>query len=249
MVRLLVCCAAFVALHCTPCVVHAQPVKLVVGEWAPYVSADLDGYGPAVALVRRAFALVGESVEIEFYPWTRCESMVEQGAAFATFPYVATEARTRFARFVGPLFISEQRFFFRKSRVPEFVYSDDDSLQGYSIAGTTGYAFVEVLNARGFALDISPHEESAFRKLIAGRVDLTVAETRTGWHLLHQLAPDDATSYSASVRPFLVSTYWLMVSDKYPDAAFLTGQFEKGLAMLRASGEYDAILGMSDVQE
>ena len=53
-----------------PAALRAEgPVRLVSGEWPPYVSASLPGFGPAAEIVREAFAATGHEVVIEFMPF------------------------------------------------------------------------------------------------------------------------------------------------------------------------------------
>src|SRR5574342_579193 len=60
----------------------SDEILLVTGEFPPQTGESLEGGGYVTELVRAAFAEMGYSVRIEFYPWARAELMVENGEAW-----------------------------------------------------------------------------------------------------------------------------------------------------------------------
>ena len=50
---------------------RAGEIRLAAGEYQPYTSADLPDGGMLGELTRRAFALSGYQLHIEFLPWAR----------------------------------------------------------------------------------------------------------------------------------------------------------------------------------
>lgn len=217
-------------------------VTLVAGEWAPYVSEHMQGNGRITEVVLRAFAHSGIAVELKFFPWKRCERMLETGEAFGSFPYVPTPFRSRFAEFSDPIFIANSHFFFLKDRMDGFDYTTLQALQGYTIAGALGFNYLEWFAYDNLPVDVSPDEDSMFRKLATGRVQLAPAEERVGWMSLRRLFPDANERFAMSRTPFRSEPNFLMYSKAYPGGKELIAQFNEGLRHLRETGELERLL-------
>jgi len=108
----------------------AQTIKIAAGEWAPYVSSDMDDYGFvavgdngfAAEIVFYAFLSVGIETEFEFLSWDKCEALVKDGSVFAAFPRKRTQQREAFALFSDPIAMSRSVFFYLKENLREFKY-------------------------------------------------------------------------------------------------------------------------------
>lgn len=221
---------------------HPSTVTLVAGEWAPYVSEHMEGNGRIAEVVRRAFAHSGIAVELKFFPWKRCERMLETGEAYGSFPYVVTPVRSGFAEFSDPIFIANSHFFFLKSRMSGFDYTTLQALKGYSIAGALGFNYLEWFAYDNIPVDVSPDEDSMFRKLASGRAQLVPAEERVGWMCLRRLFPDADERFAMSSTPFRSEPNFLMYSKTYPGGKELTALFNAGLRHLRETGELERLL-------
>ncbi|MBE0495671.1 MAG: transporter substrate-binding domain-containing protein [Campylobacterales bacterium] len=51
--------------------VCAQTIKMTSLEWPPYSGKELPEQGLSVAIAKRAFAAMGYTLEMDFYPWRR----------------------------------------------------------------------------------------------------------------------------------------------------------------------------------
>jgi len=78
----------------------ADTVTLVTGEWVPYTSEKMEGYGFITEIVSEVFKEMGAEAEYKFYPWRRCYHLVKSGKVWGAFPYSHTEERQR--RFCFP---------------------------------------------------------------------------------------------------------------------------------------------------
>ena len=101
--------------------VFGLKLKIMTGEWFPYVSKNMVGHGFAAEVVSYAFLLGGIETEFEFAPWERCEALVKSGEAFATFPHKQTKEREKFAFFRIPLLLPRVLFFFRKNNSENLI--------------------------------------------------------------------------------------------------------------------------------
>ena len=184
-VRLLLLFFSFVLLH-SPCFAGGK-VILATGEWPPYVSADLEGQGATVEVVRAAFKAVGVDVEIRFYPWTRTmyEAKHDKALAgyFPEYPREEVESEFLLSDSIGksPLGFAK----IKGRRIQWLTHSD---LTKYSIATVRGYANGERLDAMVKAGDIVADESVSdtfvLRKVLAGRVDYGVIDINTFDYLM-----------------------------------------------------------------
>lgn len=225
--------------HAVPA--HAESLQIVTGEWPPYVSEEMQLSGPAADIVRRAFANSGVQVTFTFYPWKRCERMVEAGDVFGAFPYVKTDLRNRFASYSDMLFLASSYFFYMKSHIRNFDYKNVALLKDYAVGGALGFNYIEPWTEAGVRLYVAPDEVSMFRMLKACRVDLVPGEEHTSWNLIQKLFPDDVDDFAMASAPFGSEENYLMVSKNFPNSEILTSKFNAGLRQLKESGEYDNI--------
>ncbi len=57
--------------------VWAEKITLVTGEFPPYTSKTLEHRGFSTEIVSAVFQEMGKEVEYKFYPWRRCEDLVQ----------------------------------------------------------------------------------------------------------------------------------------------------------------------------
>jgi len=87
-------------------------VLFVTGEWAPYTSEKLPGYGASTELISAVCKAGGIKPEYKFNPWKRTEMMVDRGMAFAAFPYALTENRKKKYYISDPLYYGADYFIY-----------------------------------------------------------------------------------------------------------------------------------------
>jgi len=98
-------------------------VLLVTGEWAPLTSEKIEDMGFFTAIVGSVFEEMGVNYTIKFYPWNRCEMLVEEGVAFAAFPYTMTEERTEKYWFSSPIYNVQTRMFYYNRSKTDFKFA------------------------------------------------------------------------------------------------------------------------------
>ncbi len=57
--------------------VWAETITLVTGEFPPFTSEALEHRGFSAEIVSAVFQEMGKEVEYKFYPWRRCEELVQ----------------------------------------------------------------------------------------------------------------------------------------------------------------------------
>ncbi len=214
----------------------AENVIILTGEWAPYVSESLPQYGYTAEIVTHALLASDIEPVYKFMPWKRCAKMVESGEAFAAFPYAVTEERKKYSYFSEPIAQSRNVFFYLKSKLGSFDYNHLDELKSKTIGGVAGYFYKKIFQEAGLKMDYASGEESAFKKLYMGRVDLVPASELVGWQLINKLYPGESHKFGSTATAFKANDLHLMVSKSFPEATALLQRFNDGLQVIKDKG-------------
>lgn len=224
-------------------------VTLATLAWQPYIGPDLPAQGYVATVVREAFAHTGYSVDFTFMPWARVVRTAQQGGVDGYGPEYFDAQRAEEFHFSDP-FPGGPLGFFRRSDDP-LEYTILPDLAGKRIGVVRGYVNTERFDSATYLNKMEAVDDLAnLRTLLAGRIDLFVADKYVGYWLARTHMPDRAREL-AFVEP------WLEMKDLYMcfgrqegkaegRGAELTAAFNAGLAHLRATGRlrqiYEAML-------
>lgn len=220
---------------------------LVTHEYEPYVSMHCQRKGFLHEIVEAAFTEVGIGIEVEYRPWRRCALLVEEGVAFAAFPYGKTDRREEPAWFSDEIGECRNVFFYHKARMDDFVFTDLAALRPYLIAGTSGHYYEDIFRKERLRVDYAPGEASGVRKIRMMRADLFAEDEMVGWSLIARIFPSSVDKF-ASTPPWNINPQYLMVSKRYPGAKQIMERFNKGLAAIRKKGIYGRIYSKYGIQ-
>jgi polar amino acid transport system substrate-binding protein len=220
----------------------SDEVLLVTGEFPPYTGEALEGGGLVTEIVTAVFAEMGRPVRVEYYPWGRIETMVENGEAWASFPYVPTEERQQRFLFSDNLLTTEESLFYYGDAMRDVTFTEFADLQPYRVGVALGYWYIEPLEAAGVNTDPANDDLANLRKLQAGRIDLAPISYYVGQWLIQSNFPDDAASFGVLDTPLRVNLNMLIVSRTYPESEALLEQFNAGLAAIQENGVYQRII-------
>jgi len=226
----------------------AEEVVFAIGEWPPYVGEREPEQGGATALVTAACTAAGLQPTFRFFPWARAEQAVRDGTAFATFPFQHVPDDPAF-RFSEPLFSGTWRVFHRRDNpaIPAgFPFAKTADLAGLRIADILGYPRIsDDLRRAGLTVDPTPDNTSAFRKLLARRIDVVIEDQTVGQAVLGRIAPAERDAIAVLATPFgdpAVCTYLIKAAKGDPRAPALLERINAGLAAIRADGSYARIV-------
>ena len=214
-------------------------LRMATLEYPPYSSQHLPNGGSIVELTRRAFAVRGHSVQIDFLPWARVRAELgnrNYQGALALWPEEIKEEQLIASR---PLFYSELGVFIRNDYPLQF--SALQELTGKTLGAVRGYGYPQHVFESGLTLEYSVDDISNLRKLKAKRFDMVLLERIVGNHLIaHDEHLRGTLSWHGNVLeriPLLVG--FIPGAAGEPDWAEI---FEQGLRDLHGSGEYMQIL-------
>lgn len=219
----------------------ADTLPLVTGEWTPYTSEKLEGYGFITEIVSEVFKEMGVEVEYKFYPWRRCYHLVKTGKVWGAFPYSYTEERAKevlFSDSVG----ESKTVFFHYQKKKDYPYETLEDLKPFKLGGIVGYFYEADFKKAGLQVDYAPDELSAIRKLAAGRMELLPLNELVGWYHIRKTFPDRQGDFRTLEKPYSVDELKVIISKQYPDAPALLKQFNTHLKNVKTGDSYKAIL-------
>lgn len=160
-------------------------VRIVTGEWAPYISEKFVLGGVSCHIVREAFARMGFTVEYEFtMPWIeRIYEVAKAGEYDATMAWRATPVRLEhFISSAAPVMENRYVLFYLRSK--PFDWRRFEDLRAHPIAGTRGFNYGDRFRkaeADGL-LDVrwSDTTSESFAKLFSGEVRLVAHDQGVG---------------------------------------------------------------------
>ena len=228
----------------------AETLRLSTGELPPYATHERADDGMALNIVRKAFANVGIAVQYTFKPWTR--SLEEARAGHFDGTAYWGKSPTRDVGFlISDNVLTEQWVFLYRQRpggAKPFDWETLADLKGQRIAAVQSYTYTPefwaMQKSGALKVEVAQDDLSNLRRLVAGRVDVAVIERNVACYLMKEhFTPDEVASLRAHPR-LLTSqfTTHLMLSEKLPQSAERMKAFNRGLAQLKKSKDYAAIL-------
>lgn len=214
---------------------HAEVVRLTNGEWPPYLSEDLDGYGKISQRVTAAFHAAGVDVKYGFFPWRRALQLAAGKQWDGSLVWRKTPERERRFYFSDPVFYCDYVFFHRRSQ--HFNWKTLADLRRYRIGTTLEYDYGDEFRREQksgtLKTDTAPTDEQNLRKLLAGRIDLFPVTREVGEYLLAtHFTPEQAQQLAIHPRPLLVQPMYLLLNRQDPHHLALIQKFNRGLQQL-----------------
>lgn len=233
-----------------PLHVQAENLRLVTGELPPYATQERTDQGIALDIVRKAFAYAGSTVRYTFKPWTRSLEEARAGQWDGT-AYWGKNPTRDVGFLISDNVLTEQWVFLYRQRAdgaPAFDWETLADLKGQRIAAVQSYTYTpefwDMQKAGSLRVEIGQDDLGNLRRLVAGRVDVAVMERNVACYLMNaHFKPAEVADLRA--HPKLLTnqfTTHLMLSEKLPQSAERIKAFNRGLAQLKKSKDYAALL-------
>jgi len=226
-----------------PAALGNEVVKFAIGEYPPYTSARNPNARVLEVLVRAAFKLQAIDVEYGHYPWQRSFALAKNGDVDGTFPWLKNSDRMQ-DFYIGDQEIYQDQGVYWHLRSTPFDWDTTEDLRKYKFGVTLGYTRTqEFYNKLGIKAETEVTEESNFKKLLAGRIDVYRTSKVVGTYLVDSL-------FDASARNRFVfhpkvtddSSFFILFSRKTDRGKRLEREFSIGLEKLKASGRHQEII-------
>lgn len=228
-------------------------VQLVTGEFAPYTTQNPNESGFFSQIVAEVFENAGIETEIAFYPWSRCEQMVADGEALASFPYSHSSNATDQFLASDPVMTSEQKYYYRKSNpkitAETLAFTQLKQFAGYTFGGTGGYWYGTPRDFEnlGIRAEWADGGDALLKMLQAGRIDFVIEDDLVCAQSLERLFPGQEDDFSTLPNISAKVEYYLIVSPTYPEAETLLKRFNDSLQELKRTGRIGDILAQYGV--
>lgn len=221
-------------------IVRAETIIITNGHWPPYQSEALKYYGFVSLIVEEAFALESIDVDFRFRPWKRAYEEARNGVAHASMVWSYTPERDEFFLFSDVIIVSDSVLFHRKDT--DFDWTRNSDLENYVIGGTLGYRY-SIEDWPGNKIERVPTDTQNFAKLLAGRIQLFPSDMYAGYALINEeMSVNERQKITHHPKPYDRTPYSVIFSKKRTENLSFLKQFNDGLAKLKSSGRYNAIL-------
>lgn len=222
-----------------------QTIRITTGHWPPYLDQSRPGEGFLAQIIREAFANEDIIAEFTFFPWSRALALVKASEYEASAVWSCTPKRRMEYVYSAPILPYEYVFYHR--RATRFDWHQLSDLEGMVIGLTQDYSYGQTLSdaieSGQISADVTTSDLANFRRLLLDRIDLFPMDAVVGEAMIEeQLGPEARSRLMFHPRPLRSALYHLLFSKDDPDAGRLKRAFNRGLAQLRESGRYQAII-------
>lgn len=212
----------------------SKVIKIVAGEWPPFIGEKLENFGYVGEKVQRVFASQGYRVEFHFLPWKRAYKKASEGEYVATAVWMYAEERTEHFYFSSPV-AQEQFVFFHLKETP-FRWQSLSDVEGQHLGGGLGYSYGkgldQLIETQKVRITRVEDPTKAFQLLKYRRVSLVPEEKHIGMFTLSRLPTDMQDLITYHPKPFLSNNSYLMFSKSHPKGAELLAIFNQGLMLM-----------------
>lgn len=215
-------------------------------SWPPY--SDEQGQGISTNLIKAAFAKSGLSPSFQVLPYARVLHDLESGKIDGGYN-VTRQASTEDKYLFGeePLLTVEAYWFFRPDTFTS-IKRIEDIPPTFRVGVIRDYEYGDIYehHRHRFTEVRVTQQSQIIRMLKQGRIDAAVMFDQEAKHAIKRLQwKEDIFD-----KRFLNhrGDVYLAFSHKSPRARWLAQQLDKGLQELKATGEYDQLVGETDKQ-
>jgi len=223
-----------------------ETVRLSVGEWVPYTSADASKGRVGQTIVTAAFKLENIDVVYEYNAWQKSFKDALEAKSEGTFPWSKTKDRLK-DFYYSKLPIAKSKTVFFSLKKTNFEWSNYDDLKKYKFGDVTGFKASKFLSDKGLSVVNVDTEAQNMKKLLAGEIDVTTSGYLVGNNLIKTLfTAQEALMFTSHKKEVFPETgFYILISKKHPRGEELIKIFDKGFLKLLKSGELVKIMKAS----
>ncbi len=214
-------------------------VTFTTMNWEPMYGESLLEGGVYTAVAREAFARVGYQLNVQFFPWRRAYELAKSGQYTGLLGAVFSPERVPFFQPTQSLMLYEEFLF---SPIDNNVYYKKfSSLRPYTVGVVSGTAIETLLQSEGVKTRGVTTYQQNLQKLMAGRIDLMVADQFKMGEMLKSY-PEFQGKVKALEPAIQKTGLPLLISKKYSDYQTIQEDFDRGLQEILSDGTYNKII-------
>ncbi len=216
-------------------------VVLATLDWEPYIGRTLKQQGYVAMIVKQAFERSGMDVEIQFHQWSRVIGLAKQGKVDGYFPEYYSDTITDYARFSDPIPGGPLGFFKRSSS--KISFTSIERLKGFRIGVVKGYTNTKAFDMANFLIKHPVKDDlSNLKLLLAGRVDLVVADKYVGEYLVRTHLPSQASAIKFLPKILEEKALYVCMSKRSSRPHVYLNAFNSGLRQMKADKTLEKLL-------
>lgn len=224
------------------CAAESKVIVAAADPWPPFIDPTHPKGGIALEIVRAAFATQGYEVKMEDVPWARAEEGVKTGTYDILPDTWFTEKRTAYLLYSEPYAANEVKFI--KAKADPFEFNGLESLTGKVVGTVRGYGYGDAfLNATNFKREDVPTLITNIKKLTHPdrRIDLSLEDEIVAKALIAKEDPGLLDKIAFTKNSLSKNDLYVTCGLQNPRHKEIISAFNKGLAAIKASGEFDKI--------
>ena len=223
-----------------PVLAADKSLRLAATEYPPFYGKELENHGFITEIVTAAFERSGYRIDVKFLPWNRALEKTKDGAFDGLFTVWHRKEREQWFLYSDPLPANEVGFY--KRAEDDIQFADYDDLRPYQIGVVLGYVNPPGFDEANLKTVTVFDDETNFRKLAKGRIDLVLADRLLGQNIINTVLADSGVAFEWLTPALAIETQHVVFSkqlDGYPQRA---ADFNAGLAAIEADGTLTAII-------
>jgi len=220
-------------------------VSFAIGEYSPYISENLQGYGPTTQIITEACKRSGIKPKYFFMPWNRVLYTLSKGKYFASFFWSRTKERKKNFIF-SDCIINEglTGIFYKKSKFPEGIkFNDWSDLAGYKIVGVSAYYYEEEFKKHKISVYYRPTSELAWKIFIRNGAEVYVDSLYVGLNDAKKFMPDiKDLGYTAKQKKDSYNDVFIIYSKVHKDTIWVKNKLDNAVKSMYKDGTYKKII-------
>ena len=215
-------------------------VRFGVNESPPYWSTSLPHGGLCGEILHALSREINLESALDFKPIPR---LMEDDSHNVTGNPMFYLANRDFGATVPIALSYSALFYYRPNQKQDITFTRLADLKGYRIGVLKGtivdHSYFDKADIR---FEESYSEQSLFKKLKLGRLDICICIDLVGHLTVREVFPEEASHFVAINLPRSVTPIAIMLAEKYPNAKELAAKYTRGLEVIIENGTYQAIL-------
>ena len=134
-------------------------------------------------------------------------------------------------------------FYYRPNHTEEISIQHFEDIKGHTIGILKGtIADRTYFNQRNIVFEESYSQDSLFKKLKLGRIDLSVEIDLVGLTTIKRLFPEELDNFGSILFSKSATPIAILLSEDYPNAQEIAEKYREGLKRIIKNGTYQTIL-------
>lgn len=218
----------------------SEVIEFGANESPPFWSKKMPAYGMCGEILQAMSELAGLQSSITFKPLNRLINDAENNDLGNPAFYLQ---QNDFASII-PIAIYKTAFYYYKPNHPAGVVLQNlDDLKQYKIGILKGTLIDRLaFEKQGIVFETSYNQQSIFKKLKLGRIDLALEISLVAQQTIQTVYPNLATNFSAIQMPNANAPIAIMISEEQPNAKMIGAKYKQALSTLIEQGRYQSII-------